>query len=101
MQIQDESAQYFDKVVMATGGMVAKPHMPTIEGMDQFAGTSIHSQSFKRPGEFKGKRVMVVGFSNTAADTATSLVGIADKIYMAHRHGARVVSMTFGMFWSQ
>lgn len=97
VQVQGEGAQYFDKVVMATGGMVAKPHMPTIEGMDRFAGTSIHSQSFKRPSEFEGKRVLVVGFSNTAADTATSLVGIADQVYIAHRHGARVVSV-FGIF---
>lgn len=91
VQVQGENAQYFDKVVIATGGMVSKPHMPTIEGMDRFAGISIHSQKFKRPSDFEGKRVMVVGFSNTAADTATQLVGIADKVYMAHRHGARIV----------
>lgn len=91
VQVQGEDTQYFDKVVIATGGIVGKAHMPTVEGMDKFAGISIHSQAFKRPSDFKGKRVMVVGFSNSAADTATQLAGIANKVYIAHRHGARVV----------
>lgn len=34
---------------------------------------------------------MVIGFSNSAADTATSLVGIAKKVYLAHRHGSRIL----------
>ncbi|KAH7559856.1 dimethylaniline monooxygenase 2 [Bipolaris maydis] len=91
VQVQGEDTQYFDKVVIATGGIVGKAHMPTVEGMDKFAGISIHSQAFKRPSDFKGKRVMVVGFSNSAADTATQLAGIANKVYIAHRHGARVL----------
>jgi cation diffusion facilitator CzcD-associated flavoprotein CzcO len=35
---------------------------------------------------------MIVGFSNTAVDTATSLVGHAEKIYLSHRGGAIIVS---------
>lgn len=34
---------------------------------------------------------MVVGFSNTAADTATELVGQAKDIYLAHRRGNIIV----------
>jgi dimethylaniline monooxygenase (N-oxide forming) len=65
--------------------------MPTIPGLDKFAGTSVHVQYFKRPQDFAGKRVIVVGFGNSAADTATSLVGHASKTYLSHRHGARIL----------
>ncbi|KAF1831186.1 FAD/NAD(P)-binding domain-containing protein [Decorospora gaudefroyi] len=91
LDIEGEGAERFDKVVVANGGMVSRANLPVIEGMDKFAGPSVHSQQFKRPKDYEGKRVLVVGFSNSAADTATQLVGTADKIYMAHRHGARVL----------
>lgn len=35
---------------------------------------------------------MVLGFGNTAADMATELAPIADQVYLAHRHGAIIVS---------
>jgi dimethylaniline monooxygenase (N-oxide forming) len=89
--VDGKGMKYFDKVVVAIGGMVGKANVPIVEGIEHFAGASVHSQAFKRPREYEGKRVMVVGFSNSAADTATQLAGVASKVYMAHRHGARVV----------
>lgn len=53
----------------------------------------MHSRAFKKPWEFAGKRVMVVGFGNTAADTATALANVAKTVYIAHRNGARIVSL--------
>lgn len=91
VKIEGESDKYFDKVLVAIGGMVGQPNMPSIEGLDKFQGKSIHSRYFKRPEDFSGKRVMVVGFGNSAADTATQLVGLASKIYLAHRHGAHIL----------
>ena len=84
--------QYFDKVVIAIGGMTSLPNIPLIEGLEKFKGTILHSRAFKKPEEFAGKRVMVVGFGNTAADTATVLANVAEKVYIAHRNGARIVS---------
>lgn len=46
----------------------------------------------KRPGDWAGKRVLVVGFGNTAADIACELAGTADKVYLSHRNGSIVVS---------
>ncbi|KAH6852992.1 flavin monooxygenase-like protein [Alternaria rosae] len=91
VDVEGGDQEYFDKVVVAIGGMVGKASLPVIEGIEKFAGTSVHSQAFKKPKEYEKKRVMVVGFSNSAADTATQLVGVADKVYMAHRHGARIL----------
>lgn len=89
--------EYFDKVVVAIGGMIGKANMPNVDGIEKFGGISVHSQVFKRPMDYEGKKVMVVGFSNSATDTATQLVGVAEKVYMAHRHGSRIVCISLNV----
>jgi dimethylaniline monooxygenase (N-oxide forming) len=91
INVEGQGKRYFDKVVIANGGMVARPLIPQIEGLDTFKGISVHTQSFKRPKDYAGKRVMVVGFGNSAGDTSTQLVAVADKVYISHRHGARIL----------
>lgn len=44
-----------------------------------------------RPNDFAGKRVVVVGLSNTAADATTDLSKVTTETYISHRTGARVV----------
>ncbi|CAN9370583.1 unnamed protein product [Alternaria alternata] len=80
LNIQGGDEEYYDKVVVAIGGMIGKANLPVVEGIERFAGSSVHSQGFKRPKDYENKRVMVVGFSNSAADTATQLVGVANKV---------------------
>lgn len=92
IQIEGEKdVQYFDKLIIAIGGLTSLPNIPKIQGLKHFKGTALHSRAFKKSVDFKGKRVMVVGFGNTAADTATALANVAEKVYIAHRNGARVV----------
>lgn len=80
----------FDKVVLATGPHVL-PTQPELPGRSQFDGHILHSIAYKNPASLENKRVMVVGMSNSAADTATSLIGIAAKIFLFHRRGSVVV----------
>lgn len=61
-------------LVMALGGGVAKPVMPTYEGRDNFAGDVIHSATWKNADAYKGKRGIVVGSANTAFDVAEDMV---------------------------
>ncbi|KAK2770642.1 dimethylaniline monooxygenase 2 [Colletotrichum kahawae] len=65
VEVDGSSTEIFDRVIMATA---------TIS-----------------PENFKGKRVLVVGFGNSGADTAVSLIGHAKKIYLSHREGAYVI----------
>ncbi|KAL1888101.1 hypothetical protein Sste5346_009788 [Sporothrix stenoceras] len=80
----------FDKLILATGTN-DKPSVPKIEGMDTFKGQVLHSQTFKKPEDFKDKSVLVVGIGSTAGDSAVALMGHARKIYLAHRHGAYIL----------
>jgi len=80
----------FDKLIVASGPQ-SKPIVPDLPGKDDFKGQILHSAAFKDPAIFTGKRVMVVGVGNTAADTVTALVPYANSIYLAHRYGAAVL----------
>ena len=91
IEVDGKDMHYSDKVVVAIGGMTSLPNIPIIGGIEKFKGISLHSRAFKKPEQFTGKRVMVVGFGNTAADTATALANVAGKVYLAHRNGARIV----------
>ncbi|KAK5111243.1 hypothetical protein LTR62_005271 [Meristemomyces frigidus] len=77
----------FDKLVVASGPQNVAI-MPVIPGNDIFNGEIIHSIAFKDPARYAGKTVVVLGIGNSAVDTATTLIGHAKKIYLAHRHGA-------------
>ncbi|KAJ0270213.1 hypothetical protein CBS470a_013571 [Colletotrichum nupharicola] len=90
IEIDGSPTEIFDRVIIATG-MNQTPNYPEIKGIQSFPGRQVHSKSFKRPEEFKGKRVLVVGFGNSGADTAVSLIGHAKKIYISHREGAYVI----------
>ncbi|KAK4570103.1 hypothetical protein LTR86_003073 [Recurvomyces mirabilis] len=76
----------FDKLVIATGPQNV-PVMPDIPNAKAFKGTITHSATFKDPTKFAGKNVVVLGIGNSAVDTSTSLIGHANKIYLAHRSG--------------
>lgn len=82
----------FDKVAICTGEW-GKPKMPIFVDRDMFQGEVIHTQAFKRPSDFAGKTVVVLGLGNNAADISTALVGHASKIYLAHRRGANLVGL--------
>ncbi|KAJ5521625.1 hypothetical protein N7527_005740, partial [Penicillium freii] len=82
--------EQFDKVIYAMGPDQI-PNIPKVPGIAKFKGDVTHSIGFKEPERWAGKRVLVVGFGNTAADIAGVLVGNAKHVYLSHRGGAIVL----------
>ncbi|OGM45768.1 monooxygenase [Aspergillus bombycis] len=70
----------FDALVVASGHY-AVPYVPAIKGLKEFAekypGSVEHTKQYRGPEKHKGKRVITVGASVSAADTAASLVNHA------------------------
>ncbi len=91
------------KVTLSTGevriyaGIVACPGVtwhasqPNFPGMDGFKGEIRHSVSYRRPDEFRGKRVLVVGAGNSGVDIACDAAKFADKAFFSVRRGYRFV----------
>jgi indole-3-pyruvate monooxygenase len=76
----DAGARSFQarRVVMATGTN-AVPHVPAWPGRERFRGGLVHSRDYRNGERFHQRRVLVVGFGNSAGDIAVDL----------HSHGAR------------
>ncbi|KAK4454902.1 hypothetical protein QBC34DRAFT_288691 [Podospora aff. communis PSN243] len=78
---EDEESDYwwvewFDAVVVASGHFWV-PYIPAIKGLEAFEkarpGSVLHSKHFRGRDLFRGKRVVVVGASVSAADIAVDL----------------------------
>ena len=50
-------------------------------GIHKFKGQILHSQEYKIPDAFQGKRIVVVGLGNSGADIAVELSRIAAQVH--------------------
>ncbi|KAF1945051.1 FAD/NAD(P)-binding domain-containing protein [Clathrospora elynae] len=73
--------EWFDAVIVANGHYNI-PYIPRIEGLRQFErkrpGSVKHTKMFRGREEYKGKRIVVVGASVSAADIAYDLTGLTN-----------------------
>jgi len=67
------------RIIVATG-VNAVPQLPSWPGRERFRGEIIHSSDYRNGEPFSGRRVLVVGFGNSAGEIAVDL----------HSHGAGV-----------
>jgi cation diffusion facilitator CzcD-associated flavoprotein CzcO len=74
----------FDALVVANGHH-RLPFLPRFEG--SFDGEVVHSQDYKVPEPFRGKRVLVVGAGNSGCDIAVELAGAAARVFHSTRRG--------------
>ena len=59
-------------LIIATG-YSRKPLQPEVKGIENFKGDTIHSSQYKNGESYKGKKVLVVGFGNSACEIAIDL----------------------------
>jgi indole-3-pyruvate monooxygenase len=59
-------------LIMATGSY-GKPKSVCFKGMETFPGRLLHSSEYKSGKDFKGQKVLVVGFGNSACEIAIDL----------------------------
>ncbi|XP_022082629.1 dimethylaniline monooxygenase [N-oxide-forming] 5-like [Acanthaster planci] len=84
---EGETSQEFDAVMICTG-MYNNPYIPEFPGLDEFQGKVMHSRDYRRPEEFEGKRVVVVGIANSAVDAATDVSRVTSQVYLSTKRGA-------------
>jgi cation diffusion facilitator CzcD-associated flavoprotein CzcO len=77
-------------LVVATG-IVSNPQVPAFPGSDRFRGSVIHSVSYRTPGGFAGRRVLVVGAGNSAGEISVELAHAGASVTVAVRSSTRVV----------
>ncbi|GKT59947.1 dimethylaniline monooxygenase [Colletotrichum tofieldiae] len=80
----------FDAVVCGTG-LANKPIIPDYEGRDRFKGEVLHSQFYRTPSAYEGKKVVVVGLGSSAVDIACEVGPQAKQLTIVSRRGGWVL----------
>jgi cation diffusion facilitator CzcD-associated flavoprotein CzcO len=90
-------AARFDAVAICAGAFRSdRPRVPKLEGLSSFAGRLIHTAEYKSPEPFRGKRVLCIGFGETAADVATQVARVAQHCAISFRHYPSLLSRYAG-----
>lgn len=79
-------------LVMSTG-IIANPKVPSVPGRSRFRGRVLHSVEYRRPNEFIGRRVLVVGVGNSGGEIGTELARAGAHVTLLVRSGANVVPL--------
>lgn len=91
--LDDGSRRGYGAVVVATG-LFWCPRLPTYPG--SFDGTVTHSHEYRTPDRFAGRRVLIVGAANSAAEIAVEVSAVAERTLMSMRGGAHVIPRSIG-----
>lgn len=67
------------------------PHVPVVRGRDVFLGEVVHSTGYRTGRRFGGRRVLVIGSGNSAAEIALDLVQHGAAEVAMYVHGSRHV----------
>jgi cation diffusion facilitator CzcD-associated flavoprotein CzcO len=91
--LDDGARRSFDAAVVATG-LFWSPRLAHHPG--RFEGAISHSHEYREPGPFAGRRVLVVGAGQSAAEIAVEVSALAERTVMSVRRGAHVIPRRLG-----
>ena len=78
-------------LVVIASGIADTPYRPSWPGAETFGGVIIHSSQYRNPSAFAGKRVLVVGFGNSAGEIALDLAEAGIGTTLAVRDPVQII----------
>ena len=91
--LDDGSVRRYEAVVVAIG-LFWCPKLPDAPG--DFTGQLSHSHDYRTPEPFAGRRVLVVGAGQSAAEIAVEVSGVAARTLLSVRGGTHVIPRWIG-----
>lgn len=91
-QVETDQDQTFtgEQLVVATG-YNCEPKIPDWPGRDDFEGEFLHARDYDDGRDYRGQRVLVVGFGNSGGEIAIDLFEFGAQVTMAVRSPVHVV----------
>jgi putative flavoprotein involved in K+ transport len=81
--------------IVAASGSFSNPYRPSFPGEGSFSGELSHVADYRNPTPYSGKRVIVVGAGDSAAQVANELALVA-AVTIASRHPLRFIPQRLG-----
>ena len=81
--------------IVAASGSFSNPYRPSLPGEETFAGELSHVADYRNPAPYAGRRVIVVGAGDSAAQVANELALVA-TVTLAARHPVRFIPQRVG-----
>lgn len=89
--VETQQARYEASRVVVATGHAREPFVPTWSGSASFSGPLIHSSQYVDGQPFRGQRVLVVGFGNSAGEIALDLCEHGAETQIAVRGAVNVI----------
>jgi dimethylaniline monooxygenase (N-oxide forming) len=72
-------------------GHLSTPYIPDFRGRESFKGKFMHSHYYRKPLEFAGKKVAIIGLGSSAVDIACEIGPLAEQCHVITRRGGWVI----------
>ncbi|MFD7430149.1 ArsO family NAD(P)H-dependent flavin-containing monooxygenase [Streptomyces sp. NPDC059818] len=73
LRVETDKGVWSARAVVSATGTWWRPFLPAVPGRNAFAGRQLHTTGYRRPADFAGQRVVVVGGGNSGAQIAADL----------------------------
>jgi putative flavoprotein involved in K+ transport len=94
--VSTDAGEQFDAAgIVAASGSFSNPFRPSLDGEAGFSGELSHVVDYRNPAPYVGRRVIVVGAGDSAAQIAAELAPIA-TVTLASRHPLRFMPQRIG-----
>lgn len=81
--------------LVAASGFLHHPSWPEIEGLESFAGTTLHSAEWDHDVEVAGRRVGIIGTGSTGVQIAAALADVAGRLEIFQRTAQWILPMPY------
>lgn len=80
--VETDGGEWTARAVVSATGTLRAPYVPEYPGRETFGGEQLHSSEYRRPEEFAGRRVLVVGGGNSGAQIMAEVSEVADATWV-------------------
>ncbi|WP_282696144.1 ArsO family NAD(P)H-dependent flavin-containing monooxygenase [Streptomyces sp. CC208A] len=85
LRVESAAGAWRARTVISATGTWWRPFLPAVPGRAEFRGTQLHTVEYRRPGDFAGQKVIVVGGGNSGAQIAADLAYDTELTWVTQR----------------
>lgn len=84
-EVETDRGNWRAAAVISATGSWRHPYLPRYPGQETFAGSQVHTVDYRSPEPYAGKRVVIVGGGNSAAQILAEVSEVADTVWVTPR----------------